>query len=397
MLKASGHTIRHEGLGDMVFSTGFSFVQMADTQVGLREATGGPPGWAVEKEHVALAIAEINRLKPAFAIVCGDHIQEWPDNDKEKGNRGGKAKRATQVKDVQETYAQIDSEIPLVCVCGNHDVGNRPSQATIDEYREDFGEDYFSFWIRGCKCIVVNSMLWTDDADAKEIRKAHDAWVASELASAKAEGAVHTFIFGHIPAFIDSPDEDLNHYNFEPDVRTELLEQWAAHGVSHYFCGHYHRRAGGVYKSKKTPGQTVEVVCTGAVGTNFAVPADVLHEKWEDSLLDKDTSGFTVVAVEEENVSHKWYSLNAIQAVNELSPETTKLTPDEEAERARGYRSLAREKERVDSFAQAADAREEERAGAAAALTLTARTPSSRRESVVQLDKHVYPLPQEKK
>ena len=96
--------------------------------------------------------------------------------------------------------------------------------------------------------------------------------------------------------------------------------------------------------------------------------------------------------MEEENVSHKWYSLNAIRAVDKLSPETTKLTPDEEAERARGYRSLAREKERVDSFAQAADAREEERAGAAAAPA--ARTP---RPSVVPDDKHVYPLPQEEK
>jgi len=355
MLKASDHTIRHEGcrgFGDKDFDAGFSFVQMSDTQIGLREATGGPPGWEVEKEFVALAISEINRLKPAFAIVCGDHIQEWPNADYQKPSKDGKAKRlakrATQVKEVNEMYDQIDPSIPLVCVCGNHDVGNRPSQATIDAYRADFGEDYFSFWIRGCKCIVVNSMLWTDDTDAKEIRKAHDEWVASELASAKAEGAAHTFMFGHIPAFIGSPDEVANQYNFEPGLRTELLEQWAANGVSHYFCGHYHRRAGGVYESKETPGQTVEVVCTGAVGTNFKVPADVLKEVWGESLLTKDTSGFTVVAVEnKENVSYKWYSLNAIQAVDKLSSETTKLTPEEEAERARGYRGFAEEEERV--------------------------------------------------
>ena len=240
---------------------------------------------------MALAISEINRLKPAFAIVCGDHIQEWPNADYQKPSKDGKAKRlakrATQVKEVNEMYDQIDPSIPLVCVCGNHDVGNRPSQATIDAYRADFGQDYFSFWIRGCKCIVVNSMLWTDDTDAKEIRKAHDEWVAGELASAKAEGAAHTFMFGHIPAFIGSPDEVANQYNFKPGVRTELLEQWAAHGVSHYFCGHYHRNAGGVYESKETPGQTVEVVCTGAVGTTFKVPDDVLKEVWADSLLTK--------------------------------------------------------------------------------------------------------------
>ena len=62
----------------------------------------------------------------------------------------------------------------------------------------------------------------------------------------------------------------------------------------------------------------------------------------------RDTSGFTVVAVEnKKDVSHKWYSLNAIQAVDKLSSETTKLTPEEEAERARGYRGFAEEEERV--------------------------------------------------
>ena len=194
-------------------------------------------------------------------------IQEWPVNDPQKRGDGGK--RCLQIKDVKAAASKIDPSIPLVCLCGNHDVGNRPSQATIDEYRKDFGDDFYSFWIRGCKCIVVNSQLWKDDTDTKGIRKEHDAWMVSELESASAEGAAHIFVFGHIPVFIDNPGEAVNHFNIEAGLRGELLELWAKHGVSHYFCGHYHRNAGGVFKSTSA-GKAVEVVCTGAVGTNIA-------------------------------------------------------------------------------------------------------------------------------
>ena len=34
-------------------------------------------------------------------------------------------------------YSRLDKSIPLVCVCGNHDVGNRPTVETIEGYRYD--------------------------------------------------------------------------------------------------------------------------------------------------------------------------------------------------------------------------------------------------------------------
>jgi len=293
---------------------------MADSQLGFREVfRDGHTGWEEERQIVQLAIQEINRLKPAFAIVCGDMINEWPASDTQK--RGNGDKRASQVKDFNEVVSEIDPSIPLVCVCGNHDVGNRPSQATIDEYRKDFGEEFFSFWIRGCKCIVVNSMLWKDDSDAKEIRNEHDAWMESELASAVAEGAAHIFVFGHIPAFIDSPTEDVNQFNIEIGFRTELLELWAKYGVSHYFSGHYHRNAGGLYKSQST-GKTVEVVVTGAVGTNIVDrPGNkpVALGGFGDPVLGRSTSGLRLVTVQnEKTVSHKWYNFDDLAKVQSL-------------------------------------------------------------------------------
>lgn len=53
-------------------------------------------------------------------------------------------------------------------MCGNHDVGNRPNAVTIEEYRRDFGDDYFAFWVDGCRCLVVNTNLYNDPQDAEK-------------------------------------------------------------------------------------------------------------------------------------------------------------------------------------------------------------------------------------
>ena len=57
--------------------------------------------------------------------------------------------REEQEKDFVDAFKELDNEIPLVCVCGNHDVGNTPTARTVSTYRNVFGDDYFSFWIAG--------------------------------------------------------------------------------------------------------------------------------------------------------------------------------------------------------------------------------------------------------
>ena len=45
-----------------------------------------------------------------------------------------------------EVYKELDKEIPLVCLSGNHDIGEEPTMELIENYKKDFGDDYFSFW-----------------------------------------------------------------------------------------------------------------------------------------------------------------------------------------------------------------------------------------------------------
>ena len=57
-------------------------------------------------------------------------------------------------------FAELRSDIPLICVCGNHDVGNIPTKESVEEYRRNFGDDFFSFWVGGVKFIVINTQYY---------------------------------------------------------------------------------------------------------------------------------------------------------------------------------------------------------------------------------------------
>ena len=66
-----------------------------------------------------------------------------------------------------------------MCVCGNHDVGNRPTKDTIANYQSTFGDDYFSFWHSGVQFIVLNSQLYEDCSLTKDLALAQDNWLGN--------------------------------------------------------------------------------------------------------------------------------------------------------------------------------------------------------------------------
>lgn len=39
-----------------------------------------------------------------------------------------------QIKDFQQVFSKLHPSISLICVCGNHDVGNIPDENTIKKY-----------------------------------------------------------------------------------------------------------------------------------------------------------------------------------------------------------------------------------------------------------------------
>lgn len=110
---------------DSKWQGSFFFVQAADTQLGMIDSWGdGSVGaqypditWEREIELCGQTVKLLNSMtpKPAFFIVCGDLVDAFPDKWPEI--------RSAQEADFFRVFSQLDKDIPLVCVCGNHDVG----------------------------------------------------------------------------------------------------------------------------------------------------------------------------------------------------------------------------------------------------------------------------------
>jgi 3',5'-cyclic AMP phosphodiesterase CpdA len=83
---------------------------------------GGPTGWEQELDNLFTAVRLINKLKPRprFVVVCGDLANAYPN-----GPDADPPLQAEQVADYKRAISTLDPGIACVCVCGNHDVGNR--------------------------------------------------------------------------------------------------------------------------------------------------------------------------------------------------------------------------------------------------------------------------------
>lgn len=90
---------------------------------------------------------------------------------------------------------ELQPSIPLICVCGNHDVGNVPTPDTLTEYRKDFGDDYMAFWVKGVKFLVINSQLYSDSSMCEMEADKHDRWLMDQLNNEENKHAKHIMVF----------------------------------------------------------------------------------------------------------------------------------------------------------------------------------------------------------
>lgn len=254
----------------------FFFIQMGDTQFGM---FANDLDFRRETELVTRAVARINTLRPRFVIVCGDLVNQVP----------GGAVHAAQVAEYQRLMGEVDPAIPLVCVCGNHDVGNRPTPASIASYRRDFGDDYFGFWVGGVRCLVLNSSLYSDPTGAPNAYAEQDRWIRGELSAARAVDPVHLLVFQHHPWFLERPDEPDQYFNIPSARRMPMLQALRDAGVRAVLAGHYHRNAYG-------RDGAMEMITTSAVGKP----------------LGKDPSGFRIVEVYRQRIAHRYYGLDDV-------------------------------------------------------------------------------------
>lgn len=246
------------------------FVELADPQMGMFAKDRDS---LQEQANLAFAVASINRLRPAFVVVCGDLV-----------NRAGDSDEISQYKRVMR---QVDADIPVYNVAGNHDVGNQPTEQTLSQYRKNFGRDYYTFTSGDTRGIVLDASLIAAVSVPQESR-AQERWLVGELQRARREGVKHLFVFQHIPYFLEHADEPDQYFNIPLAARRRYLDLLQRYRVECVFAGHYHRNASGRDGS-------IEMITTGAVG----VP------------LGKSQSGLRIVRIEPE-VQSRFYDLGAI-------------------------------------------------------------------------------------
>ncbi|XP_004401289.1 PREDICTED: calcineurin-like phosphoesterase domain-containing protein 1 isoform 1 [Odobenus rosmarus divergens] len=265
----------------------FYFIQGADPQFGLMKAwsTGdsdsGGDEWGQEIRLTEQAVEAINKLKPKprFFVLCGDLIHAMP----------GMPWRKEQTADLQRVLARVDSDIPLVLVSGNHDVGNTPTPETVAEFQRTWGDDYFSFWFGGVLFLVLNSQFWYDASRCPALKQAQDQWLDQQLSVTGQRKCQHAIVFQHIPLFLRSIDEEDDYFNLTKSVRKEVADKFIRAGVTAVFSGHYHRNARGTY-------QNLDMVVSSAIGCQ----------------LGQDTHGLRVVVVTAEKIIHRYYSLDEL-------------------------------------------------------------------------------------
>jgi len=260
----------------------FFFIQLADPQFGFMEAPQ-------EATNAELAVQHVNRLKPRFVIICGDLVHPPPGTPEDYD---------LKVAEFKRIFSKIDPAIPLICVAGNHDVGNKPTPASLAAYRKNFGEDWFGFWAGGMRGLVLNSTLIHDPSGAPDELKAQEDWFRSQLDAAAKDKPRHVFVFQHHSWFLKSPDEPDGYFMLPRERRTPALAAMKAAGVRAAFAGHYHGNA-------LARDGDLEMITTGPVGKP----------------LRKDPSGLRLVEVYEKNIRHAYYALDQVPAAVSLKQE----------------------------------------------------------------------------
>lgn len=124
----------------------------------------------------------------------------------------------------------VDRDIPLVLVSGNHDLGNVPTAATVEEFCQTWGDDYFSFWVGGVLFLVLNSQFFYDASMCPDLKQAQDHWLDQQLSIAEQQKCQHAIVFQHIPLFLQSIDEDDDYFNLTKAVRKELADKFTRAG-----------------------------------------------------------------------------------------------------------------------------------------------------------------------
>ena len=270
------------------------FIQMADPQFGmfssisklteeeaisrsregltLRYVEQEFDGFAPETQLFSKAIRYANEYKPDFVVMCGDMVHEADSED--------------QRNELFRITSQLNKDIPIYWVAGNHDVGNTPTASTLNAYRELYGKDNYAFQMENYYFIAINSSVCSDPSLVPGEWDSFIGFLEIELKKASNMNAIHKVVFLHHPLFLETSDEPDNYFVIPFQRRQEIISLLDQNKASAVFSGHLHRNN---YRNIKG----IEYVSTGPVGYPLA----------------DDPSGIRIVDLDVTGLRHHYLSL----------------------------------------------------------------------------------------
>jgi len=246
------------------------FIQASDPQFGMFTNNAD---FRQETANWEFAVANFNRLHPAFVVVTGDLTNKAADE--------------AQIAEFARINRELDPSIHLYKVPGNHDQTNDPTPETLAAYRKNHGPDYYSFREPGLYGIILNSTTLKSPAHVPDEQAKQMQWLEVELSKAEASGD-KIIVFMHHPPFVKSADEPAGE-NLPPEIRGRLLDLLHQYGVLELFAGHLHRNA-------ETADGDLEIFVTSASGKP----------------LGDDPSGFRIVELSGGSIVNRFYGLGQI-------------------------------------------------------------------------------------
>jgi len=242
----------------------FTFVQLTDPQMGFISEN---KNCEEEIRLYSQTVRYINQIKPSFVVITGDLVNNRMDTN--------------QLHTFIRITSSINKSIPVYLIPGNHDVGIKPTKASLDSFSQRFTNDRFDFTYKKVQFIGINSCLI--QAGMKEDTLQFD-WLKTCLE--KGPKTKRKVVFTHQPFFIGDVEEKNTYENIAKPSRLEYLELLKKNGVVAVFSGHYHKNAEANY-------QGIDLVVSSSVGKSFG----------------KAGSGLCLVNVYRDSIEHQFIEL----------------------------------------------------------------------------------------
>eukprot|EP01039_Chlorochromonas_danica_P002033 gene2033-2216_t len=206
------------------WSDSFHIVQIAQPhQLLVREEAGQKT--ILQTDNLRSFVTKMNRLRPQLVVTMGPFIS----------SSLGETGHEEELVAVRNTLSRLSDTIPLLFVPSPRDLGVSWGDIQCGEggsiigggiqlanYRHLFGADYYGFWCRGLRGLVVNSSLLIYPELAPLEAKEQELWLEEEIEQAKLCANV-LVLFSYHPFFLDHADEEDKTFVDEKSGKTVAL------------------------------------------------------------------------------------------------------------------------------------------------------------------------------